>query len=75
MLGGLGEFVKVDAGIVLGALQRGDKALGGGLGSAVGEGRQRGIHYVHARFDGLHVDHVAGAGGVVGVQVHESFGL
>ena len=37
MLGGLGELVKVDARVVLGALQGGYEALGGGLGSAVAE--------------------------------------
>ena len=66
---GLAHLGQVQAGVPGSALQRSHQGFGGGLGSAVGQGRQGGVHDVHARHGGHEIHHVAGAGGVVGVEV------
>ena len=67
--GGVAHLVQVQTGIPGGTLQGGHQGLGGGLGGAVGQGAEGGVHDVHAGVGGHEVDHVAGAGGVVGVEV------
>ncbi len=69
MLGGLGDEVQIEARVVLGSGQCGHQRLGGRLAGAVAQGRQRAVHDVHARLNGLQIGHVANAGGVVGVQM------
>ena len=69
MLGHFGEGRKIETGVPLGALEGGHQGFGGGLGGAVAEGAQARVHDVHAGLGGHKVGHVAGAGGVVGVQV------
>ena len=67
--GGVAHLVQIQLGIPDGALEGRHQGLGGGLGGTVGQGAQRGIHDVHAGVGGHEVHHVAGTGGVVGVQV------
>ena len=66
---GLHQLGHIQAGVTAGALQGGHHGLGGGLGGAVCQGGQSAVHNVHAGLGSHQVGHVAGAGGVVGVQV------
>ena len=65
----VGHLVEVQAGIPDGALQRGHQGLSSGLSGTIGQGAQSGIHDIHPGVGGHQIDHVAGAGGVVGVEV------
>ena len=67
--GSLVQLGKVQPGVAVGALQRRHEGLGCGLGRAVGKRRQRAVHDVHTGLTGHEVDHVAGTGRVVRVQV------
>ena len=77
MLAGLEQLVHIQAGIPDGALEGGHQGFGGGLGGAAGQRGQGGIDDIHAGLGRHQVDHVAGAGGVVGVQMdgHLDIGL
>ena len=67
--GSLGHLAQVQARVADGTLQRGHQRFGGGLAGAVGHGGKGGIHDVHACIGGHEQCHIAGAGGVVSVQV------
>ena len=69
MDGGIGQLAQVQAGVADGSLQRCHQGLGGGLAGAVGHRRQGGVHDVYPGIGRHQQRHVAGAGGVVGVQV------
>ena len=69
MLGYFGQGVEIQTGIQLRALQRSHQRFRAGLRGAVGKGAQAGIHNVYPGLGGHKVDHVPGAGGVVGVQM------
>ena len=66
---GVGHLAQIKARVTDGALQRGHQRLGGGLAGAVGHGGEGGVHDIHTGIGRHQQRHVAGAGGVVGVQV------
>ena len=53
----LPHLAEVQAGVVLTALERGDHALGGGLGRAPRERRYGNVEDLGSGFDGGHVSH------------------
>ena len=63
------HFIQVQPGIPDSALESGHQGFRSGLRGAVGQGREGGIHNVHPRHSRHEIYHVAGAGGVVGMQV------
>ena len=68
--GGLAHLVQVQPGVPDGALERGNQRLRSGLGGTVGHGGEGGVHNVHTGIGRHQQHHVAGAGGVVGVEVN-----
>ena len=66
---------KVKPGIARSALKRCHKRLCRGLRSTVCKGRKRGIHNINARLRSHKVGHIAGTGGVVGVQMNRNINI
>ena len=64
------QLVEVEAGVVVGAAQRGDQALGGHMGGAQRQRAHRGVDDVGARLDPLEDRHRGETRGVVAVDIH-----
>ncbi|CAN4041366.1 DUF1835 domain-containing protein, partial [Dysosmobacter welbionis] len=67
--GGLAHLVQVQPRIPDGAPEGGHQGFRGGLGGTIGQGAQSRVHNVHPGVGRHEIHHVAGTGGVVGVQV------
>ena len=70
MDGSVAHLAQIQAGVAGGTLQGSNQRLGGGLSGTVGQRRQSGVDDVDAGHGSHQIDHVAGTGGVVGVQVN-----
>ncbi|MPM67998.1 hypothetical protein SDC9_114924 [bioreactor metagenome] len=71
-LRGFGKLHQIEAGVAVGSPEGGNQRLRRGLRRAVSKGRQGGVHDVYASLRRHEVNHVAGAGRIMGMQVNRN---